>query len=124
PAMSDRAGGPQADRPSQAQRPAMSNRAGGPQADRPSQAQRRAMSDRAGGPQADRPPQAQRPAMSNRGGGPPTERPMMNQQPRPYPGAGRAGSDAAPRAALVYSQVRAPAQLWWAPAQHVPVRHR
>src|SRR5438067_2526851 len=92
--------------------------------DRPPQAQRPAMTNRAGGPQADRPPQAQRPAMSNRGGGPPTERPMMNQQRGPYPGAGRAGPEAAPRAAPGYPQGRAPAQPGGAPAHQGPARER
>src|SRR5438105_734371 len=40
------------DRPPQAQRPAITNRAGGPQADRPSQAQRPAITNRAGGPRS------------------------------------------------------------------------
>ncbi len=124
------------DRPQQAQRPAMGNRAAGPQTDRPPQAQRPAMGNRAAGPQTDRPPQAQRPAMANHTG-PQAERPMMNQQshergsaaaqpPRggPYPGAGRAGPEAAPRAAPGYPQGRAPAQPGGAPAHQGPARER
>src|SRR6266480_2079715 len=112
------------DRPPQAQRPAMTNRAGGPQADRPPQAQRPAIANRAGGPQADRPPQAQRPAITNRAGGPQADRPMMNQQRSPYPGAGRAGPEPAPHAAPGYPQGRGPAQPGGAPAHQGAPRER
>ena len=112
------------DRPPQVQRPAMTNRAGGPQADRPPQTQRPTMANRAGGPQADRPPQAQRPAITNRAGGPQADRPMMNQQRSPYPGAGRAGPEPAPHAAPGYPQGRGPAQPGGAPAHQGAPRER